>query len=171
MPDMHSVKSTAYRATPRILPMKICLIGYGEVGRILAEDLGKQGLKLSACDIKLATSAGDPLREHAGRLGVRLSLSHTDAVTGADLVISAVTASQTVAVARACAEGIARNTKDAEKFKSPLAQGTGTAGTCHYLDFNSASPGAKVQASEIVRQAGGHYVEAAVMTSFPPPTD
>jgi prephenate dehydrogenase len=28
------------------------LVGYGEVGRILAEDLRKQGVKVSACGIK-----------------------------------------------------------------------------------------------------------------------
>jgi 3-hydroxyisobutyrate dehydrogenase len=37
-----------------------------------------------------------------------------------------------------------------------------------FLDFNSASPGAKIRASEFVDGAGGRYVEGAVMTSIPP---
>jgi 3-hydroxyisobutyrate dehydrogenase-like beta-hydroxyacid dehydrogenase len=37
-----------------------------------------------------------------------------------------------------------------------------------FLDFNSASPGAKIGAAGIVNAAGGRYVEGAVMTSVPP---
>ena len=37
-----------------------------------------------------------------------------------------------------------------------------------FLDFNSASPGAKQRAGALVDGAGGRYVEAAVMTSIPP---
>jgi 3-hydroxyisobutyrate dehydrogenase-like beta-hydroxyacid dehydrogenase len=37
-----------------------------------------------------------------------------------------------------------------------------------FLDFNSASPGAKIRAAGIVNAAGGRYVEGAVMTSVPP---
>ena len=64
------------------------------------------------------------------------------------LVVSAVTASQTVAVAEASAPGL-----------QPGA---------FFLDFNSASPGAKIRAAGIVNGAGGRYVEGAVMTSVPP---
>ena len=67
---------------------------------------------------------------------------------GADLVVSAVTASQAVAVAEACAPGL-----------KPGA---------FFLDFNSASPGAKCRAAAVVDGAGGCYVEGAVMTSMPP---
>src|SRR5207248_3902187 len=62
----------------------------------------------------------------------------------ADLIISAVTASQ----AEACAPAI--------------RQGT------WYLDFNSASPGAKRRAAALIDGAHGRYVEGAVMTSVPP---
>ncbi len=128
--------------------MKIALIGYGEVGRILAEDLRAQDHAVTAYDIKLAADAGEPLREHALRFEVTLAESHAEAVRGAALVISAVTASQTVAVAEACAAGIEPG--------------------CFLLDFNSASPGAKIRASEFVNARGGRYVEGAVMTTVPP---
>ncbi|MCK6435009.1 MAG: NAD(P)-dependent oxidoreductase [Burkholderiaceae bacterium] len=128
--------------------MHITLIGYGEVGRILAEDLAAQGHTLSACD-RLAGSAGAAaMREHAQRLGVQLGEDHATAVRGAELVISAVTASQTVAVAKASAEGLVAG--------------------AFFLDFNSASPLAKQQAARAVDAQSGRYVEGAVMTSVPP---
>jgi 3-hydroxyisobutyrate dehydrogenase-like beta-hydroxyacid dehydrogenase len=37
-----------------------------------------------------------------------------------------------------------------------------------FLDFNSASPGAKRRAAELIDGSGGRYVEGAVMTSIPP---
>jgi 3-hydroxyisobutyrate dehydrogenase-like beta-hydroxyacid dehydrogenase len=65
-----------------------------------------------------------------------------------DLVISAVTASSTLAVAQAAAPHL-------------------RAGMV-FLDLNSASPGTKQQAAQLVEAAGAHYVEAGVMTSVPP---
>ena len=128
--------------------MDVALIGFGEVGRILAEDLRAQGVGVCAFDLKLRGEAGEPMREHALRLGVRLEAGHAQAVAGAELVISAVTASQAVPVAQDCAPGL-----------KPGA---------FFLDFNSASPGAKIRAAGVVDGAGGRYVEGAVMTSVPP---
>jgi 3-hydroxyisobutyrate dehydrogenase-like beta-hydroxyacid dehydrogenase len=130
--------------------MRIALIGYGEVGRILAEDLRSRATVV-AFDIQLAGAAlpaAQAMRDHARRHGVALADSHLAAVRDADLVISAVTASQAVAVAQACANGLKRG--------------------AFMLDFNSASPGAKMRAAEVVDAAGGRYVEGAVMTSVPP---
>ena len=126
----------------------IGLVGYGEVGRILAEDLRRKRLGVAACDIKLASGDATIMYRHAGDLGVILSAEHAVATTGADLVISAVTADQTVAVAISSA---------------PTLKPGGW-----FLDLNSASPGAKIRAAAIVEAAGGRYVEGAVMTSVPP---
>jgi len=128
--------------------VRVTLIGYGEVGKILAEDLRQQDLPVTAFDIKLHGEAGEALREHALLNGVGLAEGHAQAVQSAQLVISAVTASQAVAVAEACAPGLAAG--------------------CFFLDFNSASPGAKIRAAEFVDGVGGRYVEGAVMTSVPP---
>ena len=76
------------------MAMKVAFIGYGEVGTILADDLRAQGLAVVAFDIKLASGAGDAMREHAARHGVTMAPRHADAVRGVGLVISAVTASQ-----------------------------------------------------------------------------
>jgi 3-hydroxyisobutyrate dehydrogenase-like beta-hydroxyacid dehydrogenase len=128
--------------------MRIALIGYGEVGRILAEDLAPAGHVLTVFDLQLTSREGDPMRAHAREHRVRLAESHAGAVFGAELVISAVTASQTVAAAAACAEAIPSG--------------------CFFLDFNSASPGAKIAAAGQVTRGGGRYVEGAVMTAVPP---
>jgi 3-hydroxyisobutyrate dehydrogenase len=128
--------------------MNIALIGYGEVGRILAEDLCARGEAVCAYDLKLGGAHAPALREHAAAHGVALAANAADAARGATLVISAVTASQAVAVAEAAAPALP---KDA-----------------FFLDFNSASPGAKIRAAEAVHAAAGRYVEGAVMTSVPP---
>jgi len=65
-----------------------------------------------------------------------------------DLVLSAVTASNTLAVA-----------EEAARFLQPGAV---------FLDLNSASPGTKQKAGAAVAARGAHYVEAGVMTSVPP---
>ena len=124
------------------------LVGYGEVGRILAEDLRKQDVKVSAYDIKLGGEQAGALRDHAGAIGVQLASSHADLAARADLIISAVTASQAVPVAGACAPSVKKG--------------------AWFLDFNSASPGAKRRAAGLIDGAGGRYVEGAVMTSVPP---
>lgn len=126
----------------------IGLVGYGEVGRILAEDLRAQGVTVSACDTQLDLGQGAALREHAAAHGVRLAATHAELAAGADLIVSAVTASQTVPVAQACAPAVKKR--------------------AWFLDFNSASPGAKQRAAALIDGAGARYVEGAVMTSVPP---
>jgi len=130
------------------LHWRVGLVGYGEVGRILAEDLRAQGVAVAMYDLKLETDAGAAMREHARAHGVRIVSAHAPLAAEADLVISAVTASQAVPVAQACAGRIAAGS--------------------FFLDFNSASPGAKIRAAGIVDGAAGRYVEGAVMTSVPP---
>ena len=124
------------------------LVGYGEVGRILAEDLRGRGVRVSAFDLKLAGAAGDALREHAAAHAVALLTGHAALAAEVELIISAVTASQAVSVAQACAPGLRHGT--------------------FFLDLNSASPGAKCRAAGLIDSAGGRYVEGAVMTSIPP---
>jgi 3-hydroxyisobutyrate dehydrogenase len=88
------------------------------------------------------------MRAHACAHGVTLAGSHAEAVRSAELVISAVTASQTIAAAEFCA--------------SALPAGS------FFLDFNSASPGTKLAAAQIVARGAGRYVEGAIMTAVPP---
>lgn len=128
--------------------MHVALIGYGEVGRILAEDLRAESHEVTAFDLKQRTADAVRSRAHATVHNVTLAESHGEAVRRADLTISAVTASQTVAAAQACTAGLPKGG--------------------FFLDLNSASPGAKIAAADQVAAAGGRYVEGAVMTAVPP---
>jgi len=136
--------------------MRITLIGYGEVGKILAEDLRAAGHALTVFDLKLLTAAGQAMAAHAAQHQVHLAADHADAVREAEVVISAVTASQTLAVATACAPALPA--------------------LCWFVDFNSASPAVKQQAAAVVEgaqavaagtgpdSASARYLEVAVMT-------
>ncbi|WP_340643720.1 DUF1932 domain-containing protein [Phenylobacterium sp.] len=125
---------------------RICLIGFGEVGQILATDLAGRA-ELTAYDLLFADPGSIPSRAQPNH-AVRAGASAAEAVAGADLILSAVTAAQDVEVARAAAGAIGKD--------------------CLFLDLNSASPGMKQASAEIIDDAGGRYVEAAVMAPFPP---
>jgi 3-hydroxyisobutyrate dehydrogenase-like beta-hydroxyacid dehydrogenase len=130
---------------------KVGLIGYGEVGKIFAAGIRAQAgvQSVGAWDLKFSTSDGRAAAEpHAAPVGVDLHAS-SEALCGAsELVISAVTASNTLAVA--------------EEAARHLRPGT------VFLDFNSASPGTKQRCAALIESRGAHYVEAGVMTSVPP---
>ena len=129
-------------------PSHVCLIGFGEVGRIFARDLKARGVaRITAYDPLFGDPSGK-LSGDAGQAGVEPLASATDATTGAELVISAVTAAQALAAVRSILDALAPG--------------------AFVLDVNSASPGVKKAASEAVDAAGGRYVEAAVMSSVPP---
>ena len=128
---------------------RVCLIGFGEVGQILADDLAKAGVKhVAAYDILFSKPDTIPSRAAAKRVAVRKASDATSAVRDCELVISAVTAASDLDAAKSVNAGIPSG--------------------AFYLDLNSASPGMKVKAARIVESAGGRYVEAAVMTPFPP---
>ena len=129
----------------------IGLVGYGEVGRIFAAGLlGQPGVAaVSAWDLKFARAEGGAAEAaRATQAGAMAQPSMAALCAASDLVISAVTASSTLAVA--------------EQAAPHLRPGT------LFLDLNSASPGTKQQCAALVDGAGAHYVEAGVMTSVPP---
>ena len=128
---------------------RIGMLGYGEVGKTFAAGLLPSVAAVSAWDLKFDQPAlRDTERGHAVAAGVRATQSVADACSDADLLISAVTASSTLAVAREAAAHI-------------------RVGSI-FLDLNSASPGTKQEAAALIDGAGGVYVEAGVMTSVPP---
>ncbi len=129
----------------------IGLVGFGEVGKIFGAALqGRTGIAtVGAWDLKFAdaaTRAGEQAR--AEQAGVTAHGSMQALCAASDLIISAVTASNTLAVAREAA---------------PHIRPGGV-----FLDLNSASAGTKRQAGAVIDAAGGRYVEAGVMTSVPP---
>ncbi len=128
---------------------RIGIVGYGEVGKIFAAGLQPQTARVSAWDLKFAqAAAADAEKEHAQGQGVHACGSMRELCEGSELVISAVTASNTLAVA-----------EEAARFLQAGAV---------FLDLNSASPGTKQKAAAAVAARGADYVEAGVMTSVPP---
>ena len=90
---------------------RIGLVGYGEVGRILAEDLHELGVvKLVAHDVKLAVAgaAASEMRAHAAKHGVKLSDSHRALANDCELIVSAVTANQSAMAPTMAASAAAR---------------------------------------------------------------
>jgi 3-hydroxyisobutyrate dehydrogenase-like beta-hydroxyacid dehydrogenase len=129
----------------------IGFVGYGEVGKIFSAGLKVQaGVKAeSAWDLKFVGAArGESERAYAATAGIAAQPSMQALCAQSDLVISAVTASNTLAVAVEAAVHIRRG--------------------AIFLDLNSASPGTKQRAAAAIDGAGAHYVEAGVMTSVPP---
>jgi len=127
------------------------IIGYGEVGRILGRGLlAKTDIdRIAVWDLRFADAkTGEADRDAARADRMRVADGMADLCEGADLLISAVTASNTLDVAQEAARRV-----------GPGAR---------FLDLNSASPGTKQRASAAIEAAGGHYVEAGVMTSVPP---
>jgi len=125
------------------------LIGFGEVGQIFSAGLQPRFNRVSAWDIQFAQPRTPlDLSARAERAQVQACGDMAALCAQCDLVISAVTASNTLAVAQQAAQ-----------FLRP--------GTV-FLDLNSASPGTKQQAAACIEAAGAHYVEAGVMTSVPP---
>lgn len=126
----------------------IAIIGFGEVGQIFARALKTLGVsQINVYDIAFARSDSAPSKALAGSVVERCATAAAAART-ASLIISAVTAEQTLAAAQSVVKGI-----------EPGA---------FYLDLNSASPGVKRETSVLIDKAGGRYVEAAVMTAVPP---
>jgi 3-hydroxyisobutyrate dehydrogenase len=79
---------------------QVGLFGYGEVGRTLTEDLRSRGVAVCAYDLKLGDASKKPPRERARERGVTLTADHPALAAQADLIVSAVTASQAVTVAQ-----------------------------------------------------------------------
>jgi 3-hydroxyisobutyrate dehydrogenase-like beta-hydroxyacid dehydrogenase len=130
---------------------QIGFVGYGEVGKIFSEGLKAQsGIRAcTAWDLKFAGGeAAQAERAHAVDRGIAAATSMAQLCATSDLIVSAVTASNTLAVAQ-----------EAARYLRP---------SCVFLDLNSASPGTKKQAAALIHAAGGRYVEAGVMTSVPP---
>jgi len=119
------------------------LLGFGELGQILGADL--QG-PVRAYDPLFDDRTSGPSKALNGSV---IADRDADALAAqADIIISCVTAAQTVTAARSVASSL-----------KPQAW---------VLDLNSASPGAKSAAADFVAAAGGRYVEASVMSPAPP---
>ena len=129
----------------------IGFLGFGEVGQRFAADLRAEhgDIELATFDLLLhQAAAGEAMRRHAAAKHVELMADAAAIADETTLIFSAVTADQTLEAARSLAE-------------RPLDD-------TWVVDLNSAAPETKIECAKLVAEAGGRYVEAAVMTSVPP---
>lgn len=132
---------------------RICLIGFGEAGATFAAGWRSAGLSVDVAAFDIKTDAKDPaVRSAMGARfaahGVAGAATMAEALAGARLVFSLVTADQALAAATAAAPHI-------------------PAGAL-YLDGNSCAPGTKREAAARIDGAGGRYVDCAVMAPVAP---
>jgi len=128
---------------------RVALIGFGEAGGIVGHDLAARRLEVSAWDILFDSPAPrDAMLAKSRAAGVCPAKNLADAVTNADLVISAVTAASALEVAIEAVQHL-------------------RAGQL-FLDVNSVSPATKQKMAAHYANSPAHFVEAAVMAAFPP---
>ena len=134
----------------RIDDRNLAMIGFGEAGRILAGGLRASGhFDVCAYDILIHDPAArGALLAAAVERHVTMAESHAEAIRGARIVVSAVTAASSADVAREAA--------------STLTPGQ------IFADLNSVSPETKRSNAKLIESAGGRYVDVAVMAPLPP---
>src|ERR1700734_891808 len=126
----------------------IAFIGFGEAGHAVASGLHDAGVSgMLAWDILFPKLEGQKLKQAAQATDVRCAQSAADAVRGADMIISAVTA--------------ASSTEAAQSVASHLA------GTPYFLDINSVSPGRKQNSAKTLGNAA-RYVDVAIIAPIYP---
>lgn len=127
----------------------LTLIGFGEAGAILGEDLAALGVSVYAYDrLQENPSTRAALYDKAQRCGVQLCDSSAQAIARGDWVISAVTADAALDVAQAAA----------------AVMRTGQL----FIDINSVAPSTKRAALAAMQIYGIDYIDAAIMAPVPP---
>ncbi len=123
----------------------LALIGFGEAGSTfaLAGDW-----RAHVFDIKTQTDAAAQMHARYADFGVTGAETLSDALAGAALVLSLVTADQALAAAEAAA--------------ACLPHGA------IFCDMNSVAPDTKRAAAQAIAAAGGRYVDVAVMAPVHP---
>ena len=128
--------------------MHIAFIGFGEAARAFTATLREAGVdRFSAYDILTARKADGLLREAAAALGVAIAETPAAAIDGADWVISAVTAADSLDAGRS----VAGHIRPGQVF----------------VDINSVSAGRKQETAALM-PAGVAYVDMAVMAPVHP---
>lgn len=129
--------------------MKIGLLGFGEVGQTLGDDLlSVPEVTLCAYDILFADRGSVPGIAIGQHTSIVAAATAAELAEDSEIVICAVTAAQDVAATRSIVAGLARD--------------------AFVLDLNSVSPVTKRECAQIIDDAGGRYIEAAVMSPIAP---
>jgi len=132
--------------------MALSFIGFGEAAMAFVAGWNPQGAgAIKSFDIKVQSPDADIVATKNGDFtstGVTGTASLGDALDGAAIIFSTVTADQAHIAAA-----------DAARHIMPDAL---------YLDCNSCAPGTKRQSAELIEAAGGRYVDVAVMAPVYP---
>lgn len=131
--------------------MRIAFLGFGEAARAFRESLAGIGpaLRFAAYDILLDTQVDEGECARAMQAhGVFIAPSPERLVAGADWIVSAVTADQSLEAARSVA---------------PFARPEQV-----FLDINSVSPQRKRETAALLASAGAVYLDMAVMAPVHP---
>ena len=124
----------------------VAVIGFGEAGQAFAAGMNAA---VAAFDRKTDAEATRQAKiDEAATAGVALASSNAEALTGASIVLSLVTADQALAAAEETARAI-------------------PAGAL-FCDMNSVAPGTKREAAAVIEAARGRYVDVAVMSPVLP---
>lgn len=126
--------------------MKIAFIGFGEAARAFTDSLaGAPAVSIiAAYDVR----QDDAMRQAALSRGLRFENTVAAAIAGADWIISAVTADQSLNAAQS-----ALNSLEPGQL---------------FIDINSVSPGRKQQSARLVAEHQGQYLDMAVMAPVLP---
>jgi 3-hydroxyisobutyrate dehydrogenase-like beta-hydroxyacid dehydrogenase len=133
-------------------PLNVCLLGLGEVGSILAEDLlERSAVRIVVWDRLLTRADSAPAKKlemllASGRASAAEAAG--SAARGCQVTISAVTAGQSLAAATS--------------LLGSLEEGS------WFVDLNSVSPSTKDAVRRAVAIQGARYVEVAVMSPILP---
>lgn len=142
---------------------RLAFVGFGEAARAFLGGWRDIGLTVDAIAFDLKTLDTDPAvadakKAEMAELGALVAADLVEVVTGADVIISLVTADQANAVAEGVAAAIRAETVRAGMGNtSPL-----------FLDGNSCAPGTKRRSALAIDGAGGRYVDMAVMAPVHP---
>lgn len=127
---------------------KIAVIGFGEAAAGLCKGWAQRDV--CAYDIK-QDSDTKTAKEKLSQMkaaGIVIHASTATAVADADMIFSTVTADQAHIAAKAAAKSIKPGS--------------------YFLDLNSCAPSTKLKNSALIHQAGGRYVDVAVMATIAP---
>lgn len=127
---------------------RVAIVGFGEAGGIFAHDFAKQGMDVTVFDILFNSNRQrERMLRKAQACGVTTADNLKHCLHKAELVISAVTASSTLDVAKEAGSIL---------DKSQL-----------FVDINSVSPETKRKAAGYIERRKARFVEAAVMSAVP----
>lgn len=127
---------------------RVGFVGLGELGYNVAQGLKEAGIaEIRAYDLRNRPPHTEFFRERAGRAGVELVSTMAELIARADLVVSAVTVTAAMPVAR-----------EAVPFLNSRHI---------YVDINSCAGPAKAEIAAVISATGARFVDAAGMAGAP----